>query len=392
MIGLRMSRNVKFAALVLIVLSVAIAGLVFLPLCPCEEDPRPTTPVVEDAYGDDDTGLRSRLGVALVGSAVPLRNSGLPIGWYKDYTFEGAALAGDEATIRYTPVLLYQSKRDNFMFRRLLRFFWHLGYVPHAPDSTVCSMLDAFSLERLEMRIRQAPDRYPPGTLFFAGSEPGYRWADDDRTPREIVDDSRRLRALLDRLDRGYRLALGGISTPRNELTRSAYGGMHGIGFLESILDLAGDLEFDAFVIHPYPSDPAGEWVEDTKRQITEFRRVLFERGLQEKELIVGEVGTPFTGAPEAEVALFLEEVLRFTLTHRDREIGNPNDDYRLVQRTFWFLLAPPSIEIAGFTDNPAMEFDVTSLLTSQGGVTPLARRLEEVVSELEQEPSAGRR
>ncbi len=156
-----MSRKVKFGGLALLVLSVAIAGLAL-----------PATTIQ----------------ACVTDLALPSSDR---LGWYKDYTLEGAAVTGDGSTIRYTPVLLYQSKRDNFGFRRLLRFFWHLGYVSHAPDSTVCSVLDAFSLERLETRIRQAPDRYPPGTMFFAGSEPGYRWADDDRTPREIVDDSR---------------------------------------------------------------------------------------------------------------------------------------------------------------------------------------------------------
>ncbi|MCP3995923.1 MAG: hypothetical protein GY722_12795 [bacterium] len=378
-----LKRTLKIAVAGFIAIVLLIVGLTVFPLCRCEHEDALASPPgqLDGRVLRDD--VRDRLGVVVVGTSDPLRGSRVPVGWYKNYTADGGALPGDPFDFRYTPVLLYQGKRDNFRFRGLLRLFWNLGYIPHNPKTTLCSALAALSLEGLEVQIRHRADRHPPGTMFVAGSEPGYHWSDDDRTPREIVDDSRKLRHLLDGMDRGYRLALGGISTPRTELTRSAYG-MEGVDFLARILDLAGDLEFDAFVIHPYPADFAGASFADTKQQIIDFRRVLAARGMQDKDLIIGEVGIPFRDAQADDVAGFLEEIVRFSLSYRDPEIGHPGDDYRLAQRTFWYLMAPPSVDIPGITDNPSMDHELTSLATSSGQPTPLGRRLEAIVAELE--------
>ena len=71
------------------------------------------------------------------------------------------------------------------------------------------------------------------------------------------------------------------------------------------------------------------------RRQITDFRRWMADRGLQEKPLLVSEYGVlmpkDYGFAPET-VSQFMTDTFDFFLNSRDPAIGDPADDYRLVQ------------------------------------------------------------
>jgi hypothetical protein len=298
----------------------------------------------------------------------------LPFTCYKDFGAFGGPLRLADRSIGYVPVLHYRGDRDAWWTRPLLGALWAAGRVPRRPGDTRADLLDAVVLERLLARIEREPRRFPHGTLFLLGVEPGYAPNGDDRTPAQIAADARRVRAGLDALGRGYRLGLGGISTADAPWTRAAYGGSDGLAFLERVLDAAAGAPFDAFTIHPYPSDPAAPSAGDSLQQVRAFRSVLARRGLRERELLVGEIGAPFAAAPPAVVERFAEEVVFALLAARDPALGPAAGGGRLVQRLAWLSVDVPSFAAAGVTDAAALDLSRSALLDAAGRPTAVAR------------------
>lgn len=306
----------------------------------------------------------------------------LSLGWYKDFGALSPPLVrgAGGARLEYVPILLWQGRNDGFVTRTLLSAAFLKGDVMHPESMTLADFRDMTSLGRLEQRIRGDASRWPPGTLFLVGIEPGYRPNGDERTPEEIVRDAGALRKLLDGMSRGYRLGLGGISTARNLHARSAYGGIYGLEFLDRILELPRDFELDAFVVHPYPSDPKSPSAEDSAEQIRATRRLLARYGLRDRELVVGEVGAPFRGLDVHDVAEYARQIVEFMLTAEDPETGKPDDGNRLVQRFGWLLLSPLYRPAPGFSDNPALDYEVSSLVDLQGAMTPVGEAFFEAL------------
>jgi hypothetical protein len=83
------------------------------------------------------------------------------------------------------------------------------------------------------------------------------------------------------------------------------------------------------------------------KQLILEFRRWMKDRGLQNKPLIVTEMGVlaPRTDSggpfPHERINQFMYETFEYMMTETDPEIGYPPDGYRLVQRWVWYALTP---------------------------------------------------
>jgi hypothetical protein len=79
------------------------------------------------------------------------------------------------------------------------------------------------------------------------------------------------------------------------------------------------------------------------RRQITDFRRWMAERGQRDKPLIITEYGILMPasyGFPPDVVSDFLVSTFDYYLTARDPELGYPSDDNRLVQAFMWFSTA----------------------------------------------------
>ena len=102
--------------------------------------------------------------------------------------------------------------------------------------------------------------------------------------------------------------------------------------------------------------------------------------------MIVGEVGVPFTAARGKEdlIRKFTADFLEFCLTYRDAEVGNPNDDQRVVQKIVWFLLSPPKQPMVGFSDNPSLDLKLSSLMDHQGKLTPLGETFATTIRRIE--------
>ena len=322
-----------------------------------------------------DRQMQQRIGVnCLPGDNVSKAADRLPLGWYKDFSFLGKRFEMSGATVDYVPILTYQGKYDNPAAADMAPKLWDAGKLPRIPGLTLDDVLDAHSLARLRQRLSREGDRLPPGTLFQLGMEPGYSHNADDRSPVEIAQDARQIKAMLDSLGRGYRLALGGIGTPENQWTKQAYGGIYGMQFFQNVLDACDGFEFDAYVVHPYPSDPTRPSFQDSRDQVIAFRRIMAQRGLRKTNLLVGEIGVPYPGVNQQDAVAFTSQIIEFLLTATDAETGNPGDGNRLVQKFCWFILSPATFKIPGVTDNPGLDFSVSALMSPEGDLTAVGK------------------
>jgi len=331
------------------------------------------------------TRMQQRIGVnCLPGDNIRSAAERLPLGWYKDCTFLGSCFEASDGAVEYVPILSYKGKHDNLGAAIVARVLWIAGKLPKIPGWTLADLLDAQSLARLGRRLAREDARFPPGTLFQLGIEPGYSPNGDNRSPAEVVQDGRRVKAMLDGLGVGYRLALGGISTPENQLMKQAYGGIYGMEFFENVLDACDGFKFDVLVVHPYPSDPASPSAfQDSREQIIQFRKIMARLGLRKTELLVGEVGVPFSGVGQQQAVAFTSQIVEFILAATDEEIGNPEDANRLVQKFCWFALSPPAFRIPGITDSPGLDFSASALLSPSGELTAVGRAFREAITPL---------
>jgi hypothetical protein len=304
----------------------------------------------------------ARIGVASVTpDLVPLAEKNLPLGFYKDYSCFGRENPATWSNLTYMPVIQYKSKSDSRLARLLVTIAWHTGQIPKLPGTELKQLLVAMNLSKFETWIvdHTGADGIPDGTVFLLGNEPGYRPNNDDRTAKEIVQDAVLIKDLFSRHNLQHQLALGGINTSKNELAREAYGGRLGSELFREILDEAQDrVAFDAFVIHPYPSDVHNLSAQDSFGQIIELRRIM-------------------------DVCRYVEELIELCLTGRDPELGLPHDDNRLVQRFTWYLLCSPANAITGISDQPGLDLDASALMRPDGTVTDIGEALVRTVDGL---------
>ena len=80
--------------------------------------------------------------------------------------------------------------------------------------------------------------------------------------------------------------------------------------------------------------------------QIRAFRRWMKDRGQQDKPLIVSEYGFLYyhildadRDKAQARVTSFMLKTFDYFMNTKDRDLGYPGDDYRLVQRWAWYSL-----------------------------------------------------
>jgi hypothetical protein len=92
------------------------------------------------------------------------------------------------------------------------------------------------------------------------------------------------------------------------------------------------------------------------RQLVVEFRTWMKERGFQDKELIITEMGvlaqTPedsCTGCfPRETINQFMYDTFDYMMNETDPDIGYPADGYRLVQRWTWYALTP-TLNFNGF-------------------------------------------
>jgi len=357
-------------------------------LCGCSSGPEIKERVVTKEL-QTQIDYIARIGVASVTpDLIPVAEKKLPLGFFKDYSCFGRENSAQKSNLTYMPVIQYKSKSDSKRARSLVSIAWQTDQIPKLPGIGLKQLLVTMKLSEFETWLidQTGPDGIPDGTVFLLGNEPGYRPNNDDRTAKEIVQDAVLIKNLFLRHNLRHQLALGGISTPKNDLAREAYGGKFGNEFFREILEEARDrVSFDAFVIHPYPTDVVKLSAHDSFGQIIELRHIMHEFGQRDKPLFVGEVGVPFPVAANRrnEVCSYFEQLLELCLTARDPELGLPSDGGRMVQRFTWYLLCSPENAITGFSDQPGLDLEASALMRADGTLTDIGEALVRTVNHL---------
>lgn len=132
--------------------------------------------------------------------------------------------------------------------------------------------------------------------------------------------------------------------------TQVRYAGKHYFSvYLKTII--AAGITPDFVTAHAYGCN--FENVAETRINIPMVRKVMFDRGLRNQDLIVNEVGplgirrllTTVDAAAVNNVygkaMTFMDGVLPYMVTLRDTAHGNPDDNYRMVQKVAWFMASP---------------------------------------------------
>ena len=200
-----------------------------------------------------------------------------------------------------------------------------------------------------------------PGSLWLIGNEPDVKWQ-DNVTPERYAAVYGELHAAIKAADPTAQVAIGGVSQPTP--LRLAY--------LDRVLaayrsQFGAEMPVDVWNVHAFIlREERGSWGVDIppgmdvdqgqlyeiadhnnmdtfRRQITDFRRWMAERGQRDKPLIVTEYGILMSasyGFPPDVVSGFLVDTFDYFLTARDPELGYPADDNRLVQAFNWFSIS----------------------------------------------------
>jgi len=334
--------------------------------------------------------LSSRIGVVFQ-STLSKGSDKLRAAWYVGYDHLGR---GTES-IEYVPILHYSGEQTlPFLDRR-------------PPELKTPDGLRAYVTENHE--------RFPPGTTWLIGNEVGFAPNGDTRSPHQYARDYHDAYEALKSLDMDYLVAPTSIvTTPRKEtsdgyspvtgypsiyfqaldrsreileLIRSGRICEHAVAYLEQVMEkyrkqFAEEMPIDVFNIHPYARnvEEGCTDADDVLEQVAAFRRFMKLRGYRDCPLMISEIGCPLGTPPPDDVAAFLTRVLPDLLNLYSETLGPEADDYRLVQRIAWVAGAPP--ERPEFSP-PGINWNQTTLLDSDGNLTPLGQTFNNTVQRL---------
>jgi hypothetical protein len=203
-------------------------------------------------------------------------------------------------------------------------------------------------IAEVERAIRGNPSDYPDRTVFLLGNEIGYTHQKDGRTAAQYAEDFERCSTMLRAINPSFRISTGpAILTTDPGITGAIVGAQDGLDYLGQVIDAyrerygtAIPADFIAATNHVLEATPAA--LDEFEQRLFDLRRLLAERGLRDRGVILTEYGVPTRGASPAEIERFLGEATRIVATATDPSIGHPADG-RLVQRYAWFTARPLS-------------------------------------------------
>jgi hypothetical protein len=202
--------------------------------------------------------------------------------------------------------------------------------------------------------------RANPGSLWLIGNEPDVKWQDNVE-PRVYASLYHAAYTAIKNADPTSQVAIGGVTQPSPLRMR----------YLDMVLEeyrqqFGAPMPIDVWNIHNfilreernswgveippglddqsgvlYEIDDSGN-LDAFRQQIIDFRKWMAARGFQNRPLIVSEYGIPMPedyGFPPERVLNFITGTFEFFFTATDPALGDPNDDYRLVQRWCWYSL-----------------------------------------------------
>jgi hypothetical protein len=269
-------------------------------------------------------------------------------------------------------------------------FNWH--FVPHEDVGLpylplVCGypgngQVAQAHLDEVEATIRADPASYPDGTLFLIGNEIGYTHQKDGRTARAYAEDFQRCSALLRSINPTFQVSVGpAILSTDPGITGAIVDAEDGLDYLGQVIDAYEELygetiPADAFAAtnHALRADEAS--LDEFEQRLVDLRRLLADRGLRDRSVILTEYGIPTRGSTPEQIEWFLQASTGFVATAVDPDIGHPYDG-KLVQRYGWFTARPLSlVDKLGSLGFGAffLQLTQTSLFNDDGSETHLGR------------------
>lgn len=218
-------------------------------------------------------------------------------------------------------------------------------------------------LNDLEKMVLKNPQKYPDGTLWFVGNEPGI---DDGRSPNQYAKDYHdyyyKIKELGKRLNFNYQVVAGSFMTTSRIKPHYGYTGTEYLNLVRNEYRnlYQEDMPVDAYSVDAYVFDYGGTNIEEFKSGLIYFRQHLKSIGEQEKPLIIKEIGVLFETTPKEEVKEFMYKVFDFLTTYKDKNLGCLQDEGRLVQKWAWFVLNDGEESFEGKWDNTSL-FDSDS-------------------------------
>lgn len=206
--------------------------------------------------------------------------------------------------------------------------------------------------DSLKTYVQQHPDAFQPAMTYWSvGNELGFDIT--DLTATKYASEFISWRDCIKRINSNYKVGSGAIISlwtvhPRtfpsscvSDMNDSQSGYSYLKTYINRIKSINSQKLPDFMVMHAYygctpPQDGDNSNFSKFKNHILSHRKTMKELGLQNKELWIKEYNSE---GYESGSSQFVKDSIEYFMNTKDRNIGNPNDEYRLVQRFAWFML-----------------------------------------------------
>lgn len=292
--------------------------------------------------------LNCRFGINAIQSFDNLNIDALPMGWYVDYSASSTPVRPNGAT--FVPIIRLTQTGSN------------------ANDYT-------FSPSESALLTSIAAN---PGSIWLIGNEPDRRDVQDDIEPHVYAAAYKELYNLIKTADPSAQVFAGTIVQPSPirlqylDMILAAYANQNS----------NATMPVDGWSIHNFllnevscDYDPANCWgaeippginanfgeiltvddnddIELFKSRIRDFRQWMKDNGYGELPLTVSEYGIlmpDWLGFDEIRVNTFMNASFDYMLNAIDPTLGDPNDNYRLVQTFSWYSTGNPNDAFNGY-------------------------------------------
>ena len=218
-------------------------------------------------------------------------------------------------------------------------------------ETTIC--------DSVRREVKAHPEKYPAGMRWSVGNEIGY---DDGRNDQMYAQAFAAWKRCLKSIDPSFQVGTGAIIQPDLRTT-----GAHqivcvgkddyssGYNYFKRYMkklrqmgkDEGNESKYlpDFVLMHGYtmcngasgPNNGNERNVELLKRAMRDYRQAMKEVGLQRKDLIIKEY-SPLHTYDVNTLKNYMTATVDFLANAKDQNLGNPDDNYRLVQKWAWFV------------------------------------------------------
>jgi len=201
---------------------------------------------------------------------------------------------------------------------------------------------------------------YPNRTIFLVGNEIGHFGGteNDGRLPDQYAADFHDCYAMLKDVNPTFQVSVGPAILSKDYYATQGQIAGTGLAYLRQVIDSYREqyghvipAEYFAATSHVVPEGGIRSSsllhhvldVETYKEQVRDLRTVIAEAGLQDRSVIITELGDPFRGGSPQHIAEFMVGAVTFLANATDAETGCPSDSNHLVQRWGWFFGQAPT-------------------------------------------------